>query len=127
MEGGKMNMIPTEEDFARAERLDRLRWRNLDRVPERVIEHFGGICPLVTFHLLPQGDDGFRGYVFFEKTKDIAECRNTGIVQAIEEFVYNQLELLGRGKKGDIEIAFEIDSDENVAANFDGDYFLRLR
>ena len=31
------------------------------------------------------------------------------------------------GVMAEIEVAFEFDSDENVIANFEGDYFLRLR
>ena len=42
------------------------------------------------------------------------------------DFVYAALERAGRGKRPDISVAFEFDSDENVTANFEGDYFLRF-
>jgi hypothetical protein len=52
----------------------------------------------------------------------------SGVTQEIEDFVYAELERAGRGGKGDIRVAFEFDSDENVNASFEGDYFnCRLR
>jgi hypothetical protein len=127
MANKKMSNIPSDEDFARAERLDRERWRNVEMVRKRVIAHFKRICPLYDVCLLPQGDPDFRAYVFFEKDRDVEACKNSGIVQQMTDFVYAELELAGRGKRGDITVAFEFDSDENVMAKFAGDYFLRLR
>lgn len=122
-----MNKIPSDEDFARADRLDRERSRNLDRVSRNVKDHFGEICPLHNFYILPQRDNEFRAYVFFKEDKDIPACESSGVVQDFINFVYAELERAGRGKRGDITVAFEFDSDENVTANFEGDYFLRLR
>ena len=66
-------------------------------------------------------------YVFYKKDNDIQVCRDNGVSQKVEDFVYVELEKHGRGKKENIKASFEFDSDENVAANYEGDYFLRLR
>lgn len=122
-----MNSIPSDEDFARADGLDKERSRNLDKVCKNVIQHVRRICPLHDFWLLPQRDVDFRAYVFFAKDKDIQECQRSGIVQQITDIVYAELERAGRGKRGEITVALELDSDENVQATFHGNYFLRLR
>jgi hypothetical protein len=127
VEGDKMSNIPSDEDFARAHKLAAERFRNLDRACENVKQHFKRICPLHNIHILPQGDVDFRAYVFVNKNTDLEACKHNGITQEIEDFVFKELELAGRGKKADTTVAFEWDSDENVLANYEGDYFLRLR
>lgn len=122
-----MNRIPSDEDFARASRHMEERSRKLDKVREKVIKHFEKISPLHDFYLIDQRDVDFRAYVFFKENKDIKSCESSGILQTLMDFVYTELELAGRGKREDITVAFEFDSDENVTANFGGDYFLRLR
>ncbi|HZZ70955.1 MAG TPA: hypothetical protein VFE24_01805 [Pirellulales bacterium] len=69
----------------------------------------------------------FRTYVFFEKDEDIKACQGNGVIRDMIGFVYDELERAGRGKRGEITVGFEFDSDENVAAKFEGDYLLRLR
>lgn len=122
-----MNKIPSDEDFARASKYMDEQSRNLDKVRNKVIQNFKNICPLHDFYLLDQIDVDFRAYVFFEKEKDIQEFKNNGIIKNIIDFVYSELELADRGKREEITVAFEFDSDENVTANFGGDYFIRLR
>ena len=151
----RITNIPSDDDFARADKLDRYRSRNLEKVNENVDRHLKDICSLHYFELMHQGDDAFRAYVFFENEKELQEfLRGTqriatdevflffksadeGIqasqisegVQDIIDFVYAELERADRGKRGDIKVAFEFDSDENVNAKpqYHGDYFLRLR
>lgn len=122
-----MNAIPSDEDFARAKRLARERSRGLDAVNEAVLRRFRGSTPLYYFILLPQRKDEFWAGVFYEKDVDIQVCESNGVTRAIEDFVYSEIERQGRGKKGQITVVFEIDSDESVNAKFGGDYFLRLR
>ncbi|HZZ70954.1 MAG TPA: hypothetical protein VFE24_01800 [Pirellulales bacterium] len=50
---GKIS-IPTDEDFARADRLEQERSRNLDRVSETVKKHFMNLCPLHNVYILWQ-------------------------------------------------------------------------
>jgi hypothetical protein len=127
MEGSHRTWIPSNEDFERAKRLDRERSRNLDLVCENVKSSFMKKCALHNVYILSQQDVDFRAYVFFKKDKDVEECEANGTLQAIEDFIYAELDRVGRGKQGEITVAFEIDSDENVAANYGGHYYLRLR
>lgn len=119
--------IPTEEDFARASRLARERSRNLDKVSEAVGRRFMSIAPLYNVYILNQRDVDFRAYVFFNKDKDINACKSSGVIRDLIDFVYDELERAGRGKRGEITVGFEFDSHENVLANYEGDYLLRLR
>jgi hypothetical protein len=121
-----MSNIPSDEDFARADRLDAERWRNLGNVSENVKQHFKRICPLHNVYLFPERGN-FRACVFFNEDKDIEACKRNGVTREIEDYVYGELELAGRGSRPDITVAFEWDSHENVLAHFEGDYFLRLR
>ena len=123
----KENNIPSEEDFARAKKFMEERYRNLESVENAVRTQFSPRCPLHNVYLLAQEDVDFRMYVFFKMDKDIEECREKGILSELEDFVYDELEKVGRGKKNEITVAFEYDSDENVAANYGDDYYLRLR
>lgn len=127
MEGNAMNNIPSDEELARASRYMEEESRNLDKVRENVKQRFIGIYPLYDFYILDQIDVDFRAYVFFKEDKDIQACESSGVLQALMNCVYEELEFAGRGKREDITVAFEFDSDENVTANYEGDYFLRLR
>jgi len=122
-----MTNIPSDDDFSRAKKLARKRSRGLDKVCENVTQHFRKLCPLHNVYVLPQRDVDFRAYVFFKKDKDIQTCEKNGIAEDIIDFVYAELERAGRGKRGEITVAFDFDSDQNVTINFEADYFLRLR
>jgi hypothetical protein len=122
-----MNKIPSDEEFARADRMMAERDRNLSQVSANVKRRFANRCPLHNVYVLWQRDVDFRIYVFFQKDKDIDLCKVNGIVGQIEDCAYEELERAGRGKRGAITVAFEYDSDENVDRNFDGDYLYRLR
>ena len=122
-----MKNIPSDEEFDRAsKKMERLS-RNLDLVREKVLQHFRRRSPLHDFYILDQRDVDFRAYVFFEKDKDIELCKCNGITQEIIDCIYAELVNAGRGNKGEIKVAFEFDSHENVTANFEGNYLLRIR
>jgi hypothetical protein len=127
MEGDKMIEIPTDDEFKRASKLMEERHRHMEDIRRLLKKHFSKRCPLYDFYVLPQRDVNFRAYVFFEKEEDIERCKKEGIFEQIEEFVLDKLERYGKGKREDISVAFEWDSDENVEAKFGGDYFSRLR
>jgi hypothetical protein len=119
--------IPSDEDFERADKWMEEQDRHLSQVCERVKSLFKSKCRLHNIYLLWQRDVDFRTYVFFKKNSDLEACKSNGIVTSIESAVYDELERFGRGKRGEIEVAFEYDSHENVTKNYDGDYLLRLR
>lgn len=127
MESKKNLNLPSDEDFARADRWVSEAWRNLDEVCEAVKQIFSPLCRLHNIYILPQGDVTFRAYIFYVSDKDIKSCEEQGITERMKDSIYEELERAGRGKKGDITVAFEFDSDENVDRCFGGDYFDRLR
>ena len=119
--------IPGPARFAWASRMAASRLRGHDEVRESVLARFRGRCPLHDFYILDQGDVDFRAYVFFDKETDLEACKASGISKEMIDFVSLELERVGRGKPEGLKVAFEFDSDENVVANFEGTYFLRLR
>jgi hypothetical protein len=122
-----MNTIPSDDEFARAKRAMAELDRNLEHVTQLVIGRCSKFCRIHNMYILWQRDVDFRVYVFFSTDADIREYSECGITKTIEEYVYNELELAGRGKRSDITVAFEYDSDENVQRHYDGDYLARLR
>ena len=119
--------IPSEEEFARASKYMDEGFLHLEQVREAVLLRFRDTCPLYAFHIMPQRGVDFRAYIFFNTEKDIETCKNSGIAQQIIDFVYSELERVGRGTKAAIKVAFEFDSNENVISKYNGDYFLRLQ
>lgn len=127
MEGDQMTNIPSDEDFARAKRLDRERNRNLDSAGKNIYLYLSKLSNIHSVHIFPERDLGFRACVFFNEDEDIVACKQNGVIKKLVDFVYEELERSGRGSKGEITVAFEFDSDENVNRKFGGDYFSRLR
>lgn len=128
MEGSsEMKKVLSEEDLARAKQKMRERDRHLTQVCENVKSRFMTVCPLHAIHLIWQRDVDFRTYVFLKTDADVEFCKSNGTTAAIEAAVYEELERYGRGKRGEIVVAFEFDSHENVEKKFKGDYLLRLR
>ncbi len=119
--------IPTKEEIERASRIMKNKSRNLDEVSEQIRQRFVGRCPLYRVFILAQRDVDFRAYLFFRKRRHVEEAKRQGIHEEITDFIYSELERAGRGKRDKIRVAIEFDSDENVAANFEGSYSLRLR
>lgn len=122
-----MSKVPSDEELDRASKMMEQQFSSLDAVKNNVVKHFKSECPLYDFRILPQGDNGFRAYVFFETDRDVEECKKNGIVDDLKDFVVQELIRVGRWTEDKTIIAFELDSDENVTANYEGDYFLRLR
>jgi|GEM_PF-1447963 len=124
-----MSKIPSEDEFARAKKKMRELDRNIIQVNENALRYFKEICPTRShnFYLIAEERRKFRAYVFYKSDKDIQIYKANGIAQKIEDFVYAELERQERGKKEELTLSFEFDSDENIAANYDGDYLLRLR
>ena len=119
--------IPAEEGFERSRRLRADRQRHLFTICDNVDLRFKPVCRLCDFWLLYQRDVNFRAYVFFKSAADIEVYKASGLVDEIESFVYSELERYGRGKKSEITVAFEYDSDERVQRDYGGDYFARIR
>lgn len=123
----EVKSIPSEEDFEQADKLIAEFGRNLDQVSLKVKNRFANSPSLYKVYVLWQGERDFRTYVFFKTNSDVEKSRSDGTVQAIQNCIYEELEFAGRGKKEDVTVSFEFDSDENVTRNYEADYMLRLR
>ena len=122
-----MTSIPSEEEFARAKRLMEEDSRGLDEICSELTKLYRKEKWFYRVYILPQTDVNFRVYMFFKHNSDVDSCKVNGVTKAIEDAVYEKLERYGRGKRVEITVAFEWDSNENVRNNFEGNYFLRLR
>jgi hypothetical protein len=118
--------IPTPEDFERADKRWEEKSRICNAVSEAVRREFVARGSLHKFFVMNQIDVDFRSYIFFKTENDLVASKLSGIREQIENFVYQELERAGGGKRGSIRLAFEYDSDENVKTMFKGDYVLRL-
>jgi hypothetical protein len=118
--------IPSDEEFAKARQKRAERHRNLESVRRNVLQKLRCGLPLHDFYILSQRDVDFRAYVFFVRNDDIKTCKDNDSIADIEDCVYAELARAGRGKRGEIVVAFEYDSDENVKQSFEGNYYLRL-
>lgn len=123
-------------------------WKSLDIVERSIKQEFPSDirCGIQEFAILPQrefiapkitednapfsiehGKPFFEVYIFFKTNNDIYTCKNNGALSLIKNSVYKELERAGRGKREELDVRFTIDSTENVKANYEGKYSLRLR
>src|SRR5262245_40332397 len=113
MESDGLNSVPNDEDFTRADTMMMERFRNLDVVEKSVLRQFKNRCPLYTVAILPHDRHSFEAYVFFDFDLDVVASTTNGVAQAIEDFLYEELERAGRGSRQDVTVRFEFDSNEN--------------
>lgn len=121
------NQVPSEEEFARAKAAMRNRDRGLAQVRETLLKGWAkdGICQV--FILYSEKTKGFGSFVFFETEKQATAALRDGLGSKLKEKIVEELEKAGRGTKDSLLVSVEIDSDENVQKNFEGDYYSRLR
>ena len=123
----KKGKSPTDQEIEHAFQTLDARARGLDQLRTEFIGHFSARAPLDRFSLLEQGEAAFRAYIFFRTNDDLERARSSRLDHEMMEFLYLGLEQLGKGTRDQIDVAFEFDSYENVCADYEGDYFLRLR
>lgn len=123
----KRNDMPSEKDFARASAAMKHSARGLSQVRENILKQFGGAGEIQEFFVINCSDGSFRVLVFYRWDKQIMQAQKSGLEARFVAAVYDELEKAGRGDREVIKVDFEFDSQENVEANFKGDYFLRLR
>lgn len=121
------NNIPTDEDFKRAEAADAERNRGLSDVSSHILRCFGGNDVHQVFMFYSPRIEAFGAFVFFRTNKQIEAAKKSGLCEQIKQAVIEELERVGRGTRDTMKVDFEFDSHENVEANFEGDYYLRLR
>jgi hypothetical protein len=129
MGGNKMkkNDIPSEQDFARAIAADEERNRGLSEVRSQILSLFQRDGLHEAFVFYSPLNDSYGVYLFFLRNDQIKEADKSGLASQIKQAVLEALESVGRGNRETITVDFEFDSHENVEANFEGDYYLRLR
>jgi hypothetical protein len=99
--------------------------QKLSLIVESTMSRFEGACPLHKISILPQFMSAdYRVYVFYEVDKDIESFKNNGLSEQIQEYVCSQLELQLGNK--DTTTEFEWDSWQNVEANYEGNFILRM-
>lgn len=119
--------IPTDEDFARARAAMQNRDHGLSDVRSTILNHFGPDGLHQFFILYSENHDLFGAYLFFNTQSDLMAAEQSGLTGKIKSSVANEVERVGRVEKAALNIRFEIDTDENVQNEYDGDYYARLR
>ena len=103
----------SENEILRRERLKEMESR-LDKISEEILRDFGTDCRFHHFHIL--ADDQLRLHVciIFKRDKDLEGYKRNakGVQQRLNDFMYTELERRGVGRKSDIAVEFELDSDE---------------
>jgi len=128
LKGGAVERnIPTKEEFDRANRETASLFDGLGDVSKSFMAKFSVVEQLDRFEILPQVDTDFRAYIFFKTEADVRNLEVASLLLEMRDFVFTELERVGRGNREDISVDFEIDSLENVKRNFGGNYFLRMR
>ncbi len=123
----KQNNIPSEEDFARARAAMRNRDRGLSDVRSRILGRFQNAGLHEAFVSFSPANNTFVAHLFYRRNDQIKEADESGLTSRIKDAVVEELESVGRGNRDAINVDFEFDSHENVEANYEGDYYLRLR
>lgn len=121
------NSIPSEEDFARARAAMRQRDQGLSDVRSNILRRFREDGLHEAFIFYSSASNLFVVHLFFLRNEQIEEADKSGLASRIKQTVVEELEKAGRGNRNTIKVDFEFDSHENVEANFEGDYYLRLR
>ena len=126
-EGAVERKVPTKEEFDRANKETASLFDGLGDVSRSFMAKFSVVEQLDRFEILPQVDPDFRAYIFFKTDADVRNVEATVLLSEMRDFIFTELERVGRGNREDISVDFEIDSLENVKRNFGGNYFLRMR
>jgi hypothetical protein len=105
----------------------RERDHGLSEVRSRVVDLFKDEGLHEAFVFYSPANELFVVYLFYRLNDEIPAAEKSGLSAKIKQMVIEELERVGRGNRDTIKVEFEFDSHENVEANFEGDYYLRLR
>lgn len=112
-----MDLHPGYESI-RSTRIDTLEWARMRGIPVHRIEY------VATFR---DWDDGTGVWVFYGTDEQLARAEADGTSDRVKARILDALERFNYPFQSHPNIVFAFDSDENVQANFEGSYFLRLR
>ena len=93
------------------------KWCSKNRIPLHKIEH------VITWE---DWDDGIGVYFFLQNISDVEELQE-GQAEKMKNIYIEQLRNNNYPFEKFPNVVFEIDSDENVRKNYEGNYFYRLR
>jgi len=96
-------------------------------VRSRILERFQAAGLHEAFVLYSPAKDIFVAHLFYRRNSQINEAEASGLTAQIKHNIVEELVRVGRGNCETIKVNFEFDSHENVEANYEGDYYLRLR
>lgn len=97
---------------------DRAKGKALARLPESLRQRVDKIM------MVPHGAEGAEVYVFLMEDSDLA---NSELVQQIRGAVHEELDREGVGPQARAGLRFVLDSRENVAREYEGNYHNRMR
>ena len=120
---------PSDEEFERAfarasASLDK-EDRGLSKVTEKILNRFEEIHNFILDCTV--SEYSFYANVFYRWNRQIEEAEKSGLEARIRDAVFEELEKVGRGTRGSIEIKFVFDSYEKILREYDGDYFKLFR
>lgn len=101
-------------------------YSGIEEVKTAVLKRIQADALVHTIHFVPIGDMKIEVYVFYETEDALKEYEESGVSEALLSLITNELEKICRGPRQGVEIQFELDSHENVIANYEGSYYLRL-
>ena len=108
-----------------ASRSEAIQSRKLDLVADAVVKQFAENHALKEVHILPLSGK-FSVYFFFWRTEHLMAAKNGGVFKKIMDAFYAEMDRMGRGRREDLEVHFEWDSDENVLKKY-GSYQFYFR
>jgi hypothetical protein len=114
--------IPSDEDFARAEKRQAEMSQAFSRIRETVLQEFNGHAPLHDIWLFPDRTTNFRAHVFYRSDSDIATSKDNGSENSIREALVREF----RAWNGS-SCAVEFDSHENVLKKDNGNYYKHFK
>jgi hypothetical protein len=119
------NNIPTATEFEQASKLMERRHRNWSEIEAASRTELDKHFELHEFAIFPN-DCEFAAILFFETNALAQRAINDGAEDLARDILLNVIKPF-RADCANIEVLLEFDSHENVDANYQGNYFLRLR
>ena len=129
------NNKPSDEEFQRAfARLDANHEKNRQGLSEVVEKIRSRFVEIHEFWLQPENHYGepdpddvrFFASVFYHLDQQLEEASKSGLEVRIRNAIIDEMENVGRGDRGSLEISFVFDSHENVVREY-GSYYQMLR
>ena len=120
-----MPSVPTQEEFNQASAKMAYRDRNWVEISATARAKLADVFDLHEFAIFPNGCE-FAAILFLRTDEDVKRATESGGETKAREVLLNVIRPF-RQECAEIKILVELDSHENVIANYEGNYFNRLR